>query len=449
MPKSQPGTAKRRTVLAAVAAAVAAAAVGGTQTDWRFGLGGGDPATNTGDPGLDPTGTAPAPAGNFFRPAGGVPHFMAHFHALDEDYWNPTRRDSTGNKAAQPWLAAHLDGLRSLGVDGVRIDLGWSAIAPNSPGELKWNTFHLHRLLQVQDMLAERGMSMILVPQRSPAWARPGTDPNNPNQFPTNLGAVTDFASQLVTKLDSNVVKAIEAWNEPNLGEFSGVPKEERPRRYAEVLKAFHAGVGGKFPVVFAGPSRNDAAFLDAALTFKPPCEAIGAHPYMADQSLPANTPVEARLAEQYTQSYPSMRDVARRHGYGDRPHGFTEFGVSVHENEPGLEKQFRGATVDVAVASLGEAFDLAQRTGGSFTVYYAAYRPPSQSDGPLERKRHRAGMSLLDQDGNPLPHARKLSEHVQRRRQEAGVTQTAVPRRTAANMPASPTGRSSSTPTR
>ncbi len=237
---------------------------------------------------------------SFFQ--GDPPTFMTQLHGLHDDYWSDDRYESgpnTGRRKPEDMLPAHLDSLAELGVQGVRVDLGWSAVQPN-PGEANWDEFHGYRFTELQRLLAERGMKMLLTVTRSPEWARPGTGTSDEakDQFPTDLAAFTDFARQLAAKVDPNVVQGIECWNEPNIKAFTGLERGHA-EAYVPVLNAFYDGVKAAndasknppIPVVFGGPSRNDVMFIEECLLRGPRFDVFAVNPYMADQSLDVTTP--------------------------------------------------------------------------------------------------------------------------------------------------------------
>lgn len=247
---------------------------------------------------------------------------------------------------------------------------------------------------------------------RSPEWARPGTG-DDPAQFPTDLGAFTEFARQLAPALQSGLVAGVECWNEPNIGAFTGIDDNaENARLYVPVLNAFYAGIKAgnvesgnpAVPVVFGGPSRNDVEFLDACLRQGPQFDVFAVNPYMADQGLDVRTPPDpSEPVNHYTTSYPQLQQLLQRYGYGGVPQIWGEIGFSVDANAAGTPQHRGVATTADAARQLVAAYDLAAEYGvGCFGVY-TAYATKDRS----------AGMSLLQRDGTPYPHAVALAEHV------------------------------------
>lgn len=88
-------------------------------------------------------------------------------------------------------------------------------------------------------------------------------------------------------------------------------------------------------------------------------------------------------------------------------PQIWGEIGFSVDENADGPAQHQGVATPADAARQLTAAYDLAaQYDVGAFNVY-AAYATTDRS----------VGMSLLQADGIPYPHARELAEHVRQAR--------------------------------
>src|SRR5918998_2750368 len=139
-----------------------------------------------------------------------------------------------------------------LGADWVRIWALWQDLQP-APGQY---TQHL-----VDDLnrrvaaLKARGIKVLVVIHRSPAWAGGGTTPPDPTQFGRFMGGI----AERVPGAD-----AWELWNEPDSQEFwAGAPD---PAAYAAVARAAYPAIKAVQPndvVVLGGLVGNHFAFLE------------------------------------------------------------------------------------------------------------------------------------------------------------------------------------------
>jgi hypothetical protein len=168
----------------------------------------------------------------------------------------------------------------------------------------------------------------------APHWARdPGA--TCPSSLPCAYPPLTQYDSDWSEFVKAAVarypeVRAIEVWNEPNLGRFWAPAPD--PVRYATLLKLAHEAAisaGGTAPVLTGGltPAANAATtmgageFLNQVYTYGCACdfEGIGAHPYVTQ------TP----LVDNMTKRLDKLR--AARDGFGDSATclWITEIGLS------------------------------------------------------------------------------------------------------------------------
>jgi polysaccharide biosynthesis protein PslG len=188
--------------------------------------------------------------------------------------------------------------------------------------------------------MQQHSVQPIMLLHRAPEWAR---DPAATCPFgaedvcayppaPAHDSEWKSFVQAAVARYPN--VRAIEIWNEPNLGIYWAPAAD--PIRYSAVLKAAHdavlaAGsstpvlVGGLFPAINAG-SGNGAnisgnEFLNQvyATAGAGVFEGIGSHPYAG----------QAPYVERMWTRLDALRAVRDQHGDGATPLWITEMGIS------------------------------------------------------------------------------------------------------------------------
>lgn len=119
----------------------------------------------------------------------------------------------------------------------VRFEANWPSIE-TSKGSFTWTLYD--RLLEDVE---SRGLSLILVPLRTPAWARSGGTADSPPTLNSDFG---DFCTALVNRYRpggtaGRNVDVWEIWNEPNLQQFwGGTPNVTK---YAGMLTAAYDAI--------------------------------------------------------------------------------------------------------------------------------------------------------------------------------------------------------------
>lgn len=183
-----------------------------------------------------------------------VPRGLADVNLFDE---SPTERVQIMDEYAQ------------LRVSHLRMGLDWPR-AETARGV--YNETYLAAIDDIAALAHERGIKLVLTILYTPKWASdtslwdekpPGYTQNGWKPcYPPALGHLDDlqeFARSVAARYAGKVF-AYECWNEPNLWVFL-FPQERRPgddfavRRYAKMLKAFHAGIKAGDPgaLVIAG----------------------------------------------------------------------------------------------------------------------------------------------------------------------------------------------------
>ena len=232
-------------------------------------------------------------------------------------------------------LAGELDAYAAAGVRWLRTDLDWSAVQPEGPERFDWTPFD-----RIARGAAARGIAVLPIPNRTPAWAR--TDPAAPSP-PADPGAFAAFVEGAVRRYRPLGLRHWEIWNEPNLAAFW--PPSPDARAYAAVLRAAAGAVrgadagatvilGGLAAVQETGPipspprrMRHRAAvgFLEDVYRHAgaDAFDAVGFHPY----SHPA-PPDMAGLLNGWSLMARGVRGVMARHGDAGKPVWITEYGA-------------------------------------------------------------------------------------------------------------------------
>jgi hypothetical protein len=215
---------------------------------------------------------APAALGNAYR---GV-----NLHSL----WN-------GAPSAD--IRADLDHSRELGVNVVRLDIGWASLETNGKGDM--SDWYVEKLDEFMAGADARGIKVILTLMNSPCWA--SSAPETLKQgctgswwsrdvakyAPTNPQDYADAARFITARYGSRMA-ALEIWNEPNPSQdFFRSP--DPARDYVNLVKAaYPAAKAGNpdVPVLAGSLATADVPFLKElyAHGMKGHYDGLAIHPY-------------------------------------------------------------------------------------------------------------------------------------------------------------------------
>ncbi len=128
-------------------------------------------------------------------------------------------------------------------------------------------------------------------------------------------------------------VSAWQIWNEPNIEKFW---KDPDPDHYAALLRETHRVIEEEVPgatVVFGATSQADWPFIERVLQLAPDSfDVMAVHPYGYDNPRVPEVYIPGTLAE--------LRSLMSRHGSGNRPVWFTEWGWPTHEGRRGVTER-------------------------------------------------------------------------------------------------------------
>jgi hypothetical protein len=221
-----------------------------------------------------------------------------------------------------------------LRADWVRLWVSWEQLQP-ARGTYQQNV--LDDVRAAVAALKARGIKVLVVVQRSPAWASRGRGGMAPPEDPAAFGAFMGAIAERVPAVD-----AWEIWNEPDEGEFFlGAPD---PARYAAMLRAAYPAIKATQPgdvVVSGGLVGNNMDFLSqlydhgAGGSF----DAVGVH---TDTACLTRGPdryyrdERGRIGRYTFSAYREVHAVMADHGDGAKPIWMTEIGWNTQSTRPG-----------------------------------------------------------------------------------------------------------------
>ena len=214
-----------------------------------------------------------------------------------------------------------------LGADWVRMWALWQDMEP-APG--RYNE-HLISVMNGRiAALRARGVKVLVVVHRAPAWASAGRGGIAPPSNPAAFGAFMGQIAQRVPGAD-----AWELWNEPDSGEFWAGGAD--PAAYAALLRSAYPAIKAVQPgdaVVTGGMVGNNMDFLAAlyANGAQGSFDAVGVH---TDTACLTSGPdayyrdERGRVGRYTFSSYREVHAVMADHGDAGKPIWMTELGWS------------------------------------------------------------------------------------------------------------------------
>jgi hypothetical protein len=221
-----------------------------------------------------------------------------------------------------------------LGAHWVRLWGSWEAAqpAPNA-----WAPDVIASMnAAVRDAKAH-GLKVLMVVQRSPAWASGGKGGIHPPTDPATFGAAMGGLASRVPGVD-----AWELWNEEDETIFFA--GGANPAKYAAMVKAAYPAIKAVQPhdiVVTGATVANDFDFIEALYRqgIKGSFDAVGVH---TDTACLVNSPdvhyrePDGRVGRYSFTGYREVHAVMARHGDGDKQIWMTELGWNTQSTAPG-----------------------------------------------------------------------------------------------------------------
>lgn len=238
-------------------------------------------------------------------------------------------------------LGHDLDDAAATGAKWMRLDVNWSAVQQYGPSDWQW-AFVDHAVNAIRG----RGMSVLMVLDYTPAWARQSACSTSKYCPPANPGAYGAFAGAAAARYGPMGVHAYEIWNEPNWAPWwIGAP--DAPA-YVALLKAAYPAIhaadssavvvtGGLAPHGDLSASSNDPInpvnYLKAmyAAGAHGSFDAFGVHPY---PPLPFGPLYGSPNWNTFLQTS-MMHEVMTSNGDGAKTIWGTEFGAATGGTDP------------------------------------------------------------------------------------------------------------------
>lgn len=260
-------------------------------------------------------------------------------------------------------LARDLSLLSGLGVNAARVDVGWSSLQGDGPGE--FSSWYVDKLDAFVDAAARRGIKVIATLDESPCWA--SSAPASLKQgcagswwdrgvqaWAPSDPAAYGRAAEFLTHRYGTRLAALEIWNEPNhAGNFRTYGG--KAARYAALVRATYplAKAGNRHVPVLAGAmAYSDLGFLRGlfAAGIAGRYDGVSLHPY-SDGRPPLDASAPARY--EFAAGVRSVRAAQLAAGQV-RPLWLTEFGYSACDAPPCAAPADQAALVSQSVLALG-----------------------------------------------------------------------------------------------
>ena len=220
-----------------------------------------------------------------------------------------------------------------LGAGWVRLWASWEQAQPSQTG---FAADVIYNMNAAADAAEAKGLKVLMVVQRTPAWANGGKGPTHPPTDPATFGAAMSYLARHVPAVD-----AWELWNEQDETIFWAGGAD--PAKYAALLKSAYPAIKASQPhdiVVTGATTGNNYDFIDALYRHgaKGSFDAVGVH---TDTACLVNHPdvhyreADGRVGRYSFTGYREVHRVMAAHGDGDKPIWMTELGWNTQSTEP------------------------------------------------------------------------------------------------------------------
>ncbi len=232
--------------------------------------------------------------------------------------------------------------LSKAGFEEVRISLSWDKVETRQ-GAYTWS-----KLDSLIKAVEKQGLSMILLSNTTPTWARRDVCKTSAGCPPQNPADYAEFMAAAAERYRQHDVNAWEIWNEQNSNNFW--KPRPNPEQYSELLKASYVAIKDADPdatVIIGGLSGDSVDLIGPnlidprtylqklyGLGMRDYFDGLGYHPYLTDVGLPTKKGDYNGWAKMNA-SNNSLREIMTAHGDADKDIWITEFGIPTGGSGP------------------------------------------------------------------------------------------------------------------
>jgi hypothetical protein len=225
------------------------------------------------------------------------------------------------------------DKTKELGAGWVRI---WGEWEDAEPARGQWRPDVINNMNADANAAKAKGLKVLMVIQRSPAWASGGKGGTAPPTHPADFGRAMGELAKRVPNVD-----AWELWNEEDSERFFA--GGANPAKYAAMVKSAYPAIKAAQPrdiVVTGATTGNNFQFIEQlyAHGIKGHFDAIATHTDTAcliDGPNREYREPDGRLGRYIFSSYREVYEVMKRHGDGGKQIWMTELGWATHSTAP------------------------------------------------------------------------------------------------------------------
>jgi polysaccharide biosynthesis protein PslG len=315
-------------------------------------------------------------------------NFGVQFHAMWTSYSDAQRIEV-------------LDKMSAAGIKWLRIDMGWSSFQEHGRGE--YSQWYIDQADFVVDAARERGMKVLGILWRTPDWANGGQGVSAPPDDYDDYGKIARWAASHFR----GRVAAWEVWNEPNLSGFwTG-----GPAGIAKLLRASYDDFKAGDPdtkVVMAAPVHNDVDWLRKVYEAGAQgyFDVMATHPYQGKGDAPPEKPYDG--TPWFMSSTPTVHNLMKQWGDGDKPIWFTEFGWSSHENEADAPNWELGVSLQTQADYAVRAIKYIEKEF-PYVTHAFWYNERNNNNGNIQYNNY----GILNRDLSPKPVYRALKDYL------------------------------------
>jgi hypothetical protein len=220
-----------------------------------------------------------------------------------------------------------------LGAGWVRLWASWEQAQPSANG---WKVDVVHNMNVAANDAKARGLKVLMVVQRTPAWANGGKGATHPPSDPSTFGAAMGYLARHVPGVD-----AWELWNEQDESIFWAGGAD--PAKYTALIKSAYPAIKAAQPndiVVTGATTGNNYGFIEALYKHgaKGSFDAVGVH---TDTACLVNHPdvhyreQDGRIGRYSFSGYREVHRVMAANGDGDKKIWMTELGWNTQSTAP------------------------------------------------------------------------------------------------------------------